>query len=164
MSNKGNLRVLNPENKSANKVEIPWKTIVITSALASIAGYVGVELFRSAWGKAKKVAGSEDDKATNPLQQPMLPGAVAPGMFTSPYSQMAAMQGFPAPFQNPMVMPTESDEPPKWFAKFKEEHERRLTEIEQTQSDMQGPRLAVANPVTSEAFGEDYEEDDEDVA
>lgn len=159
MKSKTNILRLNPEGKNVNTADIPWKTIALTAALSSVVGYGAVELFKWFATRAKsKLPDTGSGAQQNPV--PQLPGAVSPGMFQSPYSQMAAAQGFPAPFQNPMVLPQEDDEPPKWFLKFKQEHEQRLANIEQQTAHAHATHLsAVPNPG---AGADDYEYDDGD--
>lgn len=139
---KNALRVVNSESTS-KKADVPWFMIAATGAVISVAGFAAVEAFKYFWKKAK--AGEE--KQANPVFQ--LPGATSPGMFQSPYAQMAS-QGFPSPFQNPMLMPEESQEPPKWFAQFQEVQDRRFAALEGR------GRMAVVQDVDDE-----YEEDDE---
>lgn len=164
---KEHLRVVNSDSKGKRMAqqEVPWKTIAITSAVAAVAGFGAVELAKYFLTRGKKVAGEIPE--ANPQGQmpampggqgmPALPGAVSPNMFQNPYAQMQAMQGFPAPFQNPMVVP-ESDEPPKWFDSFKEQYDRdqqRLESLEQQSATAQAARLANAGRPPQ------YEEEDE---
>ena len=86
-----------------------------------------------------------------------LPGSVSPGMFQNPYAQMAALQGFPAPFQNPMVMP-EDDGPPKWFAEFKSIYDSDRKRLEVLESQSSGARAARLAQVEEEEY--ESEEDD----
>lgn len=44
---------------------------------------------------------------------------------------MQSMGMFPAPYANPMVQPMMSDQPPKWFAEFKEQHEAQVRSMEE---------------------------------
>lgn len=138
MSNKDNLRVLNTEKgKRVEKVELPWMKLFLMGAALSLGGAGAIELAKYLLKKGK----SDPASAGNPMPMmgpagapPALPGAVSPNVFQNPYAQMQAMQGFPAPFQNPMVVP-EADEPPKWFNAFKEQYDKdqqRLSTLEQS--------------------------------
>lgn len=143
---RGNLRVVNPKESSEEK--IPWKVIAITSALTAVIGYGAVELLKLGIGKAKNVANrgkAPEMPQPNPqdMGMPGMPGmpTLPPqppgaGMFQSPYSQMAAMRAGVAPnaFVNPSIA-EEDDEPPKWFRRFKEQHDARLAALEARRDD-----------------------------
>ena len=129
---KRQLRVVNPADGEA--VKIPIKTIAITSALASVAGYLSVELIKYMVGRMKD---KSSEKKKNPMAQ--LPGAVAPGMMPHPYGAMGG--GFAPQLPNPFNIesPAASSEPPPWFMQFKEQYEDQiaaLTEAVQTKKSV----------------------------
>jgi hypothetical protein len=166
---KEHLRVVKTSDKGKRMTqqEIPWKTIALTSAIASVAGFGAVELAKYLLTKPKKEAAPEPQSAPNPMAalrpggMPALPGAISPNMFQNPYAQMQAMQGFPAPFANPMVVP-EPDEPPKWFEAFKEEYDKdqqRLANLEQQTAQTQAAKLA-RNVAPPPVYEEDEDEDE----
>lgn len=153
------LRVVKNPKESSNGDGFSWKFVVLTSAISATVGFVAVELVKLGAGKVKKVANMGQEKQPNPPSQ--LPGMVMPpgmnpeqqAMFQSPYAQMAMMRGGFMPtssstFPNPLIPEEEDDEPPKWFRRFKDEHDKELSEL----------KRAVRGP--SAADLDDFEEDE----
>lgn len=152
------LRVVkNPKESSGDSIS--WKLVAVSAGVSAAVSYAVVELIKLGVGKAKKAANIGQEKRPNP--QPQLPGMVMPpgmdpeqqqALFQSPYAQMAMMRGGfvpPSPtFPNPLVAEEEDDAPPKWFRRFKEEHDKELSELKRA---MQGP---------SASDFDDFEEED----
>ena len=116
-------RLVNPDNNGSTKEpSMPWKTIVITAMVTSIAGAIAIKVFEHVWEKGKQ---NNPFRAVNPTQH------AAVGPFQSPYAHMAQTQGLP--FQPPEVPQMESVEeaPPKWAQQFMEAHEARMASFEQ---------------------------------
>jgi hypothetical protein len=121
-------RLVNPEG-SSSRSETPWKTIILTAMVTSVAGAVALKIFEHVWEKGKT---HNPFRAMNPPQHPVSP-------FQSPYSQMAQTQGLPfnhLPEAPPS--PSEEEAPPRWAQAFIEAHESRLQAIEQR---LDGPQI-----------------------
>jgi len=131
MAKKQGPRLVNAESNSSSKSEdkIPWKTIILTAMVTSVAGAIALKLFEHALEKGKQ---HNPFRAMNPND----PRALGP--FQSPYSHMAQSQGLP--FNHlPEAPPSPSDDeaPPRWAQMFIERHEQRLAALEQHHEGLQ---------------------------
>lgn len=115
-----NLRILkNPDPRRAEKPEFPWIKLILGSAVTTGVLLIGLETVKYFMAKSKLAS------------QP----ALLPPPIPVPQFQPATLSGYPSvqnPLtpQNPLMSP--SDEPPKWFAQFKAEQDRRFAQLERT--------------------------------